>query len=819
MQFHTLLILLTVSLLPVSGLLAGVSATRASETRQEIFPGDQAPAATLLPPVMVLGQREPLTDASRTIDRNTIGSFPNGNGSINEILSILPDIQFSETSNLSTQGGEILPPSISISGGKIYSNNFMIDGMSNNNLLDPAEDNLFGDNALPGHPQEIFLAPDLVQKIDVYQNNIPARYGGFTGGVVDAKTIDPLMGWRGVLRYRTTRDSWTRFHIDDRNTEAFRKSNSHENQPEFERHDAGATLHIPLTDHSAALLSYQLLYSKIPLRHFSQAHSQYRRLENFFFKYLLDLSTDSSLSLSLSSSPYESHYFKPNYLNSDTVLKKDAYQGTVEYHKDFSIVDWQLKTAWREGSTTREAPADIKFWAKTPSKSWGDLANTFYSMEGAFGDIQSRQKAFELKNNFSFSTISIGPTSNTISTGLDYQHLEGEFKRKEQSSYYFRPIKKASVECSESSPDCVPDEQYFSRRIVYHPQSTRVAINLYDLYAEDIITLKRLELRPGVRISHDDFMNNLNVAHRIAGAWDLFGNRDTVLVGGINRYYGNTLLTYKLKEEKKPLVRETRSLENNGQPRAWEEDTSYRYKRSGKYSRLKTPFVDEWLIGFDQQLFGGTASFRFAERDGKDEFAKETSTPDEDGVTHYILNNNGYSNHHSYILSWERRWRNHYFQINGTFEKSTASNETYDDTLDENNLDDLVWYDGHVINITDLPRKDFNRPWLINLLYVGQLPRNITFSSLLKYRSGYQALQKSGQMHADLGIPIYQETKLGGATIVDCKIDWRTRLWARQELLLSLEVLNLLDKKAAVGGREDEYEMGRQFWLGAQYFF
>jgi hypothetical protein len=105
------------------------------------------------------------------------------------------------------------------------------------------------------------------------------------------------------------------------------------------------------------------------------------------------------------------------------------------------------------------------------------------------------------------------------------------------------------------------------------------------------------------------------------------------------------------------------------------------------------------------------------------------------------------------------------------------------------------------------------------LLHIGKLPCNFSVSSLLKYRSGYQTLQASGELHEDLGIPVYEKTRLGGGITADCKIDWTTRLWAGHKVMLSLEILNLLNKKNPVGEPRDGYEMGRQFWLGAQYFF
>jgi hypothetical protein len=307
-------------------------------------------------------------------------------------------------------------------------------------------------------------------------------------------------------------------------------------------------------------------------------------------------------------------------------------------------------------------------------------------------------------------------------------------------------------------------------------------------------------------------MSNLNLAPRLAAAFDIFGDGNTVFIGGINRYYANRLLTYKLREGTPGSYSEQWSV-TNGWILKSTGSTAY------SFSQLDTPYADEYVIGLEQQLFGGSASLKYVRRNGRNEFAKTMTDRQADGKFYYILNNNGRSRHESYRISWERQWRRHYLNVNGTYQETDSSNESYDDLLNDEDLDEEVWYNGQAILKSQLPRNDFNRPWLINVLYVGQLPYNITFSSLLKYRSGYHALQKTGETHADLGIPIYEETKLGGAATIDCKIDWRTRIWTRQELVLSLEILNLLNKKSASGEEEDTYEMGRQFWLGAKYLF
>jgi outer membrane receptor for ferrienterochelin and colicin len=108
------------------------------------------------------------------------------------------------------------------------------------------------------------------------------------------------------------------------------------------------------------------------------------------------------------------------------------------------------------------------------------------------------------------------------------------------------------------------------------------------------------------------------------------------------------------------------------------------------------------------------------------------------------------------------------------------------------------------------------------LIYPGQLPWGFSFSALLKCRSGYRRLAASGDKHelpdGEI-VPVYEKIDQPGVVMINCKIDWHLRMFARQEITLSVEIDNLLDKKAHVGKEDDEYEMGRQFWASLEYRF
>lgn len=144
------------------------------------------------------------------------------------------------------------------------------------------------------------------------------------------------------------------------------------------------------------------------------------------------------------------------------------------------------------------------------------------------------------------------------------------------------------------------------------------------------------------------------------------------------------------------------------------------------------------------------------------------------------------------------------------------------DRLGIDELEKEIWHNGEIKHVTELPRLDFSRKWVANLIYSARLPGGFTFTNFTRYRSGYRALgdtRKNIDLPDGRSLDIYDEIKNPESWVFDWNIDWRRNMFRDQALVLSLEINNVFNKKVAVGGTEDEFEMGRQFWAGAEYLF
>ena len=767
---------------------------------------------------------DPATGQSR-LAGDALTDLPQGNSSVNGLLSTLPGVQTGELSRSSLQGGEILPPLISISGGKLEQNNFRIDGLGNNSLLDPLFDDPSQPNEIPGHPQELFLNSHLVESVTVYDHNVPARFGEFTGGVVDVVTRDPRPVLGGTLHLRTTRDEWTRFHLAAGDLESFEQSSSDVRQPRFRKYEGGSEFDLPLSPSSGLLMAVAVNYSEIPLNLLGTERDQSRRSDNYLFKLVHRPSLNEKVTFEALYAPYRENRFVKDTQGSGFSLFGNAGRVGVSYLNNL-VADGELElhAGVRFDENARQAPANSFTWKVSPNKPWGDVIGKASSIEGGFGDLHMDQQTLESSLDWHSEWLAIGAWRHQVSAGVGGERAIGRYDRP-QTSYAYRSAKlDTTVVCQVGDPACIDGEQWLSSRVVYQAAKVTANISKAYLYLEDRQQLGRLELRPGVRFSYDDFMENANLAPRFATSYDLFGNGATLLIGGLNRYYGQTLMTYKLREAITPTMTESRTTP---EPNAWTPNAPV-FPVQYNYSSLKTPYTDEVIVGLDQVLFGGVGKLRYIRRDGRDEFAHETDPFDatqRTKIRYDRMNNNGRSRYQSCRIDWQKNWVRQALDLNVTYQETTTTNTTYEDVLTLEELSMPVWYNGRLIPMEDLPRSDYNRGWVANLTYRLILPWHLQFTNVTSFHSGYRTLHLTSAMETVDGVdyPVYAELKAPTATTFDWRLDWQSPITSSQNLCLTLEIYNVFDRRNHVVDAGNptaaEYALGRQFWAGAEYSF
>jgi hypothetical protein len=774
-----------------------------------------------------------ITAAGRSqLSREVIDQLPRGNGSINELLGVLPDVQFSEGDNSSARGGEILPPDVSISGGKVFENRFSVNGSSIDSLLDPKAYNPTDPDDVPGHPQALFLDSSLVDEVTLYDSNIPARFGGFTGGVVDVSLRNPGSDFGGRIDYRTTNDRWTRFYLSDQDRYDFSNSNTASFQPRFRKQAAGVSFDLPVTAEFRLLAAYRLLHSDIPLQLFDQTESQSRENHNLLVRGVLELDQLRRLESTVIYAPYQASYFIPDARDSRFTIDGGGLQLQGLYRQELPQGDAAIRLAWKHSENSRQAPQNWRLWAATDSRGWGRLVGSPYSRQGGFGDLEKTQNSVEAAADFNWSLAEREELGQELAAGLGLELVTGTYRRPATATIYTDPRTTPDVICGADLFACVDGEQFFTLRKIHDPVKLTETIATAYLYGEDQLTYRNLSIRPGIRFSYDDFLGNLNLAPRLMVGYDLFGDAQSQLSAGLNRYYGRSLLAFKLREAKRPPRTEFRTT-SASVVTDWLPDPQALFNVT-RFSDLDTPYTDEAVIGFDQALFNGQFSMKYILRRGRDEFARSYGPEQSDGLRYYTMNNLGQSEHRILRLAWEGSWTNQSLLISWVYQQSETSNEEYDSILDDEGEEPRVWYQGNIVYKSELPRRDYNRPHVVKLYYHARLPHGFNFTNTTTFLSSYHSLEATGlsqevppalrRIDARTGaveesLAVYENVPRGNELIFNWKLDWQRTIFSGQKLLLSLEVLNLFNRKVESGTDPGKYQLGRQLWAGLEYDF
>ncbi|PLX79934.1 MAG: hypothetical protein C0616_09800 [Desulfuromonas sp.] len=798
------------------------------------FPVDaESQQATRLPEVVVYGEMAVDATGSSRLGSGLIENLPANNGTVSELLQVFPDVQNSEEFSSSRTGGEILPPDLSISGGKVFQNNFSFDGFDNNSLLDPTARNPMDITDVPGHPQKFFLNADLVDEVLLYDSNIPARYGGFTGGVVDVRTRQPRDRFSGEVGYRHTNADWTSLHLSEDDRAGFSNSDSANKQPDFKKHQAGFGVDIPLAEGTGLLFDYRLLSSTIPLHHLGEEVSQHRRNQNILAKFSHEPSSTDSFDIIALYAPYEADYFIRNSASSDFEIEGGGWQLGGTWHHDWLDKGLEVRFGVTDHWNERSAPLDWKDWAATDTKDWGKNIGSLSSQEGGFGSIEKNQVDIELGAELVFFPVGDGELNQEIAVGAELVWLNGRYDRAETTGVYRDPRLTPDVICGADNTTCVDGEQFFTKRILYPAEQVNESIFGSAFYLEDRLAYRRLMVRPGLRLDYDDYLQNLNLAPRLAAEYDLFGDGDCKLVAGVNRYYGHGLLSFKLREAKKRPANEYRTTSGNLlQP--WQDDPLKLYNQH-RFSDLDTPYADEFVLGIDQKIGGGLFSTKWVGRRSHDEFARSYGPIEADGLRYYEMNNAGSSRHDSVRLSWERSWPNQFLLLSWNVQSSRSSHENYNAVLDNDAGEERVWYRGEIVYRSELPRRDYNRAHSAQILYTVSLPYGFSWSNVTRYLGPYDALVNSNEeqpvpsadQRIDLltGLPIeeslavYEDVRYGSELIFDWKITWQHIMFKRYPMSLQLDLLNVFNREVESATRPGTYRTGRQVWAGLNVAF
>ena len=699
------------------------------------------------------------------LDRSFIDATAKGNGDINELIALLPGVQLSNEAFSIESLAEISAPEISISGAQPWQTGFSLDGMNYNNRIDPASSSRLtsSSNDVSGGVQSMNVNSDVVESITVYDHNIPAEFGGFSGGVVDTKTKETFGKDSFSFTVRGNHSDWADYHYiqADDQTEQSSTDEAELEAPVYEKISYSLSGKKQLNKRHGVMFSLNYLNSDISDLSLGQTKTQSRRNINAIFKYGYKNGWVDNFTISMIYSPYEVNGFITDALDSDYQLEGGAYGSAIQLKQDFKYVTWASNLSFNISDSSRDGPAHFYSWLQTKGKDWGQYANQGdaderFSRQGGYGALDNRQFTTNWKNTFNLEAFKFLGLTHSIVAGAEFKYQQIERERFQDGYNYSSPVIWSSattpLNCSGYSLDCqaletlIPIEklaeqlggdidfnnsehvtaysnnitttaQFFNGRTVSPAEYIDVNLNRNALYVTDHINYGKLDVNLGMRYSYDDFLQNHDVAPRISLGYDVFDNKKTIISAGLNRYYDSAVISYKIKEQQQFSYLQYRPIES-GYLQNWL-DSNYTGSFKYRFNDVDTPYDDELALGIAHAFETmGNVSLKYIKRKKHQQFSRTTSDEtDLDGYTYINISNEGTGSSERISLAWSAQFGAHSVWANTSYAENEISNDNYNATVDNTPLDELVYYvnakdEGSLVTLSQLSqiRTNFGAP-------------------------------------------------------------------------------------------------------------
>ena len=400
-----------------------------------------------------------------TISSAQLGMMAPQNGDITSALRIHPNVQFKRDAKNSNNAGEISPQDISINGGFFYQNNFSIDGINANNDLNPDALKKYNDNhTLPfglmdSKSQGLNLDISLVDKIYVYDSLVPAKFGGFNGGVIDVKTKIPSKNFGGKFSVSHTRSQWMRKFVE-KDTAKGKKIDGYgaiiPHQEKFKKTAYRAFAEGFVNDKFGLEFAFSRIISQFPQSGFdknyinldrvksldeatkNKIYSSFdkklkRKQDNFFLKGIYYIDDTHTLMPTIS--------YAPN--SSDNYLAHSIDSYSKEFGKDFMIGlkleseydNFKIEQNLAYSRLTQKRKSDTNYLISWWDRGWGAMSENTKSYEGGYGNLEQSQESMDYNFDILTNSLTLGNTTHKINFGFDYAYKIGKFYSP-QTSYF-----------------------------------------------------------------------------------------------------------------------------------------------------------------------------------------------------------------------------------------------------------------------------------------------------------------------------------------------------------------------------------------------
>ena len=792
--------------------------------------------AEITVPITITAEQPEAKPGKAVYTETVIKELPTGPAHLTELLRANPAIDFSRDSGLSAGTATLRPAEISIHGQQFYQNLFTIDGVDTNNDLNPAAaQDVWSTPSLVAplggsSPQGYYVDVELLESVEVLDSNIPAEYGGFTGGVVDAKLKSPRGENRLSLAYSVQRDEWEEFHLTEDDISSADKWRG-VYTPDYVKSALKFRMVRALTDGVGLTLGLSKRQSEFAQEYEDDAdilnqiwHSD--EIDSVLGRLTGDVAGfDAGLSIRYTNRAHDG-------------LTSTTYTGS--FVKEHSGLGWTI-----------DGDRELENGALSLSLSFDRMADTLDSdssyfayheylensgesrFSGAFGDVNQRQTRTSFKPKFTMNPMKRQASTHVVTIGGELRSTASFYERPEDIVFeqFFCVRDNGSDGCRDQDGDGASSagDEFLNRRAFYFAGKVDLDYSEVAVYIQDAIEFERWEVTAGLRAAQNSYLDNFNVSPRVRAAWHVNREEQRTLHLGVNRYYGRSFLRYQLNDEIYGW-RETYSNLTRIRNRPGEEVpcsvpdfvncTHSTFDDRTGASDLDTPYADEVMIGWTQPLDRVNMQLQFVNREARDGVSRSR---DDDG--RYFYTNDGRSSTRSITASWSEsaplEWGSVLFRFDTGFSyRDTNSNRQDDNGYDEQLEVDLLYYQNQLIPASELPAWDYNIPVSIRGSTSAEFTRiGLTWSQFVNYRRGGTIARDSREDWLDpatgIEYDIYADFEFDDLVTLDWKLDWTRSLSDRTDFFVRLQVHNVFDTltDSSLVDTRRRYNKGRRFWV------
>jgi hypothetical protein len=706
-----------------------------------------------LPNWLRFGGKGKSDTGTTTLEGALISNKVTGLGDANSILRNLPNVQYQNDSDndAGVDGQDMInlrPQELSISGAKVYENNFILNGIGINNVTgsqDPFGGTLGTYENTPNisevfglHSQTVFVPADFLDDVNVMDSNVSARYGQFQGGVVEYTLAKPKTDKvTGSVSYGFESDSTTSYVLGTK--DGLNPQNNA--PPEFYRYKTSATVNVPITDNWAVIGQYSRSgadTNKVKdYRYYGLEAEEFT--ENNFYRLASRHDTDFGVfTLEGSYTDYEQEWDGYFYRDTQIMSQSKGLTSQLRWENDLDAIVFEplgienvkvdarayfnksrtvndgganetlYRTVWARSAVSNTNPAtwfystdpSLLSWCRVPLSS-ALTGTSQLCREGGYGNKEQGQEDKGFKADIDGDFL-----AGTFSTGFDYRKIDA-YRAADEYTLYSSNYTRLNLAAPITTFTCAAGdiacsyEQYTRIKTVTPAYHNKASINAFDGYAEVDQTWDWLNVRAGVHVSYEDYFGNLNFAPRLTAT--VSPTEDLSITGGFNRYYNANSLYYAIRDGIPQAQAYTRSHDaTTGVVNPWGNPTAVGRLYSFKGADLDTPYNDEFTaaVKWNDAWLDGDLRVRYVYRQGKDQYQKSSAST----TLNSILTNEGESSYHSASIEYGKTWalqnaNMETVRLSGslTWAKSkTTANGYFDDPTDTR-----IWYNDQSYSLGD----------------------------------------------------------------------------------------------------------------------